>query len=561
MLSPAGKPLDTPTAAYARDPAGACALLSAGTGVATAGSSAAAPQYDAPLPPVTVDGLLTSTGYLTKVFACNAEGASRASCLAPANEPAPSGCNGSSAVPPTTQGPPEAPPPVTQNEGAQYRDIRVHTLLLSWSLPYDNEVPLTLLILAVGNNTYALPPDTTTYNVTGLPAATQFAVRLRGENALGLGPFSSTNWVTTLPSPPERPPHPRCDPKKMNHTSLFINLDEPTTNGQPIESYELRVFEGAPPLANDSLAMALLARGFSVQPLIYEARVGHTPEERMFPLTNRTVAALSRGLYNISESTEYTVIVRAYNVLGWSAWSLPSCRGSSGCPDPCTTPADPGPPFPWMILIIAVGAALALVLVCFYVYYRSNASKIFAPQLRKRREGADPLNDFVSSDQTPMEEQDPELVINPIFIHKIEMERERQRKEKRAKGGLGRSGGLARLGLRFEDRAQVVDERAKDLNAVDHFLTREGIGDDSKSKTAYEKHLAGKALAKAGKKAQERSHLETADAKAREKAAAREAAREAARMGGGHGDDDGGNEMQGGRRGGGAGSSENTAIL
>ena len=214
-----------------------------------------------------------------------------------------------------------------------------------------------------------------------------------------------------------------------------------------------------------------------------------------------------------------------------------------------------------MILIIAVGAALALVLVCFYVYYRSNASKIFAPQLRTRREGADPLNDFVSSDQTPMEEQDPELVINPIFIHKIEMERERQRKEKRAKGGLGRSGGLARLGLRFEDRAQVVDERAKDLNAVDHFLTREGVGDDSKSKTAYEKHLAGKALAKAGKKAQERSHLETADAKAREKAAAREAAREAARMGGGHGDDDGGNEMQGGRRGGGAGSSENTAIL
>ena len=39
--------------------------------------------------------------------------------------------------------------------------------------------------------------------------------------------------------------------------------------------------------------------------------------------------------------------------------------------------------------------------------------------------------------------------------------------------GIGKSGGLARLGLQLDQRVQVVDERLKDMYAVDHYLERE----------------------------------------------------------------------------------------
>ena len=76
-----------------------------------------------------------------------------------------------------------------------------------------------------------------------------------------------------------------------------------------------------------------------------------------------------------------------------------------------------------------------------YCVWRSNLGKLIAPRMRRafKREV---LEDFVSSDMTPMEERDPELVINPIFVHKMQRQREKQRAKKVKKMGVWSTTGV-----------------------------------------------------------------------------------------------------------------------
>ncbi len=48
-----------------------------------------------------------------------------------------------------------------------------------------------------------------------------------------------------------------------------------------------------------------------------------------------------------------------------------------------------------------------------------------------------------------MEDEDPELTVNPVLAAKIQMQKDRERKKKKGVGGVGtgRSGGLKRLNL------------------------------------------------------------------------------------------------------------------
>ena len=220
----------------------------------------------------------------------------------------------------------------------------------------------------------------------------------------------------------------------------------------------------------------------------------------------RNVALESSDEYDLRHAIEpgstYVVTVRAANSLGWSTWSSPSCTAAD-CETACIAKSIPDPPFPWPQLMGGLVGTVLLLALCAFCIWKSNLGRILAPKMRRRTSEAR-VDDFVSSDITPMEEQDPELVVNPIFVHKMKRERERQRKGKLKKGagGMGRTGGLARLGIQLESRAQVVDEKFKDMYAVDHYLERErGIVDESKNKTAYEREMAGKALLKGQKKA------------------------------------------------------------
>jgi len=223
------------------------------------------------------------------------------------------------------------------------------------------------------------------------------------------------------------------------------------------------------------------------------------------------------------------VRTRALNSLGWSAWSPPSC---ASCETKCTTKAPPAAVFNILTVVIPLSALLLLAFVCAVMAYTGSLAKIVAPRLR-RKQNQEVLADFVSSDMTPMEEQDPELVINPIFVHKMKRERERQRKAKQKKGtGMGRTGGLARLNIQFNDQPRQVDEKKIEMNAVDHYLERErGIIDEHKAKSAYEREVAGKALAKNTKNAAAKSAVQADLDKKRELQEARTQARDAVRAG------------------------------
>ena len=217
---------------------------------------------------------------------------------------------------------------------------------------------------------------------------------------------------------------------------------------------------------------------------------------------------------------ESSLLVRA---LGLSSWSENSTT--------CQTTGVPAPPFDYFLyVIVPLVALLGCVIVGFVVHVFTNLSKVIAPKLR-RRDDKPIISEFVSSDMTPMEEHDPELVMNPILVHKMKRNEDKKRKEKLAKkaGATGgKTGGLARLGLRIDESQPKVDPKKLEISAVDTYLERsKNVFDASKGKSAYEREVAGKALAKGARKAQVKSSVNEALAKSEGRAEARVKARQA----------------------------------
>jgi hypothetical protein len=224
----------------------------------------------------------------------------------------------------------------------------------------------------------------------------------------------------------------------------------------------------------------------------------------------------------LDAGVHFHAMARAENNLGWSGWSASS--------EACSVTSKQFNPL-WIYLIL--GAVVLALILCMYCIYKSNLGKILAPNLRKR-EKREVIGDFVSSEMTPMEEQDPELVINPIFVHKMKRERERQRHAKVQKGVTGKSGGLARLGLNLTAQPKgPVDPKKLDMMGVDRYLERdEGILDTSKQLTALEREEQQRKLQKAGKHAANKSQLHAEDGKKQQLQRARDDARAAGRAGG-----------------------------
>ena len=75
-----------------------------------------------------------------------------------------------------------------------------------------------------------------------------------------------------------------------------------------------------------------------------------------------------------------------------------------------------------------------------------------------------------------MEDHDPDLVMNPIFLARMAAEKERERAGRgKKKGGLtggGRTGGLARLGIKIDDREEK-EANKPNTQKVDEFLIKQ----------------------------------------------------------------------------------------
>lgn len=130
-------------------------------------------------------------------------------------------------------------------------------------------------------------------------------------------------------------------------------------------------------------------------------------------------------------------------------------------PEPSPPPASPPPPPPWspdvpaynwLPVALGFGTMVVLLLCCLGAWYCTDLPKVLAPRLRKMQEPPEPVADFFDKgDSAVMEDADPELSMNPVWLARMQNERakERARKMKRGNWVSDRPGALARLGLKI----------------------------------------------------------------------------------------------------------------
>ena len=545
---PGGSATTAAGSASGADAAAACTALDPGPG----GPRPAVPSAGTAMDFVLED-LPAGTSLISRLYACNELKASPAACICSRGACALSpGCNSSLAIPLHTEGKPDIPAPISLDQSPSLDVERITSLFMRWTLPYDNELPITATQLCIDSESkcspqsvVTLPPSLTSYNVSGRKPATQYAAQLRTRNAKGWSAWSPIAWLSTLPTIPDASPAPYCDGSRTSdtgatlsttHEQLLVQLHAPPSeNGQPVLCYEVSIVPAeadAPDYAaldaDCSVARCSAAGGNTSTAAAYGffySGIESTATEQYFALTN-TTAGLTGPLL---PHTRFNVSARAINSIG--------CSARSAISSTCATlpvPVLPPPPLNIVVVVAPLGGFIFLLIVAFCWYCKAQVTKIVAPKLVNRRR-KDVLSEFVSSDNTASEEHDPELVINPIMVHKMKANTERQRKAKLKKiqgGGFGggKSGGLARLGLDLGDRTVKVDPKKLEISQVDMYLEKDrGIVDSSKTKTADQREVAAKALSKGQKKAQSRSHLSLEKNKNDERARHRQEARNATR--------------------------------
>ena len=116
--------------------------------------------------------------------------------------------------------------------------------------------------------------------------------------------------------------------------------------------------------------------------------------------------------------------------------------------------------------------------ICFCVVWRcTDLPKIVAPRMRAVQEKDDPLDDFIVKEDTPIEDFDPELKLNPVILAKLEVERMRRFKKNRKPGGpvwRGGPGALARLGITLaKEEGKKAEPKKLNMKNIDVMLQKE----------------------------------------------------------------------------------------
>jgi hypothetical protein len=135
-------------------------------------------------------------------------------------------------------------------------------------------------------------------------------------------------------------------------------------------------------------------------------------------------------------------------------------------------------PFPWAFVFVPIVVVLLAVIGCWLIAWYTDLPKVIAPKLRKKKgekSAAEVMSGFVSHDAAPMEDHDPEIVMNPVLLAK--MERGKSGKGSKKASGSGRVGALKHLGIVVDANPKGEEERARErqMKDVDKFLTKEGV--------------------------------------------------------------------------------------
>ena len=437
----------------------------------------------------TLSSLTAGTDFKVEVIACNVLGASTASCICTGGA-CTTGCNSNAGVVHTGDVPQQPVAPFSSDDN-ELEALKKRNLFLNWAQPFSHYLPVTYSTLRISNTTRSGVLDPyTTFTVSGnstelavgcgllgvtastpplcLQPATQFPVYLQTCNALGCSDPSERTWISTTPDVPEPPPTPYCNQEGQSSDTLHFYISQPEANGMAISEYQVDIYNTA-----DTSGAPSLQRTY--QPPL---------PDNGFYLTDANVFV---------PNVEYTLIARAVNGLGSSPDSAPS-GADSGCltrplppssppPEPPQSPPQqpPEPPFDYMLVVIPLVIVLVLVIIAVVLYKYTELPKILQPRLRKKEEKLDPLEDFIIRENTPMEDLDPELKLNPVIIAKMEFEKEQARKKggkggKKAAGGYG-PGALKRLGINITPQSTPVEKKQMGLKGIDVMIHQQNQGD------------------------------------------------------------------------------------
>jgi len=275
------------------------------------------------------------------------------------------------------------------------------------------------------------------YRATDLKPATSYEMRVRFSNSIGASDWSDVAFLWTNPTVPDQPDLPACSESLSSPSMLAVVPGEVTSNGKDIDDWEFETRPTAERLL-DYAARANISAADLTNPcggLLFDS----LPSELATPPPACDGAALlTDGV--ATPAAEYEVRARAINALGASPWSEVVI---------CSTAPEPVEPFPLIYLIVGLGGAVLCLVCAMVAVWKTNLRKVIAPKLRRKKPNDEPLKTFVTQEAVPNEEEDPELVINPIMLARHHMEEDHKRaKDKKAakrKGGQGRTGGLKRL--------------------------------------------------------------------------------------------------------------------
>ena len=260
-----------------------------------------------------------------------------------------------------------------------------------------------------------------------------------------------------------QPEPPVCDELRSNTSALHVTI-EPST-GFYVLGYQLTV---RGPLTTDDGGFDPLARDDYV---LWDIEVGRAPGDREIIVPF------------LMPDTPYKAVSRVKTTLGWSEWSDEAV--------PCVTPPRTSSPFNWLLVFLPLLLLLCCCLMILFFCWRRFKDNVIAPRLRKKRTADEDeerqqrnsfMEEYMSSEHDPMGDDDPEIVVNPVQKHKMEMARameEERRKAKFARQGKGPTGGLKRLGFGKEtsstDDIFSSSAPAKPMKQMDNFLAQQGV--------------------------------------------------------------------------------------
>ena len=396
---------------------------------------------------------------------------------------------------------PNAPQQPTISPTASLDEKR-GALVLEWEAPSAHGLPIREYELE-----YSSPEDggepiivtvdgsMTTHTIANLSAASVYEVRIRARNDVNWGEWTAADYLLwTDPDVPDPPylisedglsttqqgllcasyaptSNPRGEDDDSNAVSLVLGTVE--GNGLGVQHYQLQAVHAG---------WALDSSGNPTRTPVGCSAAAITATCANSSFTDAGNCSLESAygdtqvpVFGLLPDTPYCYRVRAKNALGYGEWA-----------DfvQCTTEVEYEDPFQlWWVLVPILACTCICLAGGFYKYYQRKV----VPRLKKKSE--DNIDHYISRNDAPMEDDDPEIVMNPVLVAKLQAQKNaamgRKGQKQKGVGGGTKTGGLARLGFsKAEKELGKTQEKSKAVQLDDLVKTATGDEEEGGLRTA-----------------------------------------------------------------------------